>query len=185
MLELIVSEKEFFDEKKQEFIKVPEQKLVLEHSLLSIAKWESKWEVPFLEKDTDVSGERFRDYIRCMTLNQIKDPFIYYMLSDGDILLIYNYINAKMTATWFNKTFPKNKTGKRSSEKVTSELIYYWMIAYQIPFSCEKWHINRLLTLIEICSIKEGGSKKMPAREVMKQNALLNEARRKKLNSRG
>lgn len=116
-----------------------------------------------------------------MVLNKNISPDIYKTLSTQNIKEINTYIDAPMTATWF----AKDKSGANSREQITSELIYYWMIALNIPFECQKWHLNRLLTLIKVCSIKNQPAKKMSRREIMSRNAALNAARRRQLNSNG
>lgn len=170
---------EQWDEKKQEFINAKEQTLCLEHSLVSLSKWESKWCKPFLSSEK--TDEEIMDYIKFMTLNKNVDPDVYYRLTAKNIDQIVEYINAPMTAT----TFSKNSNEKKSREIVTSELIYYWMIAFNIPFECQKWHINRLTTLIRVCEIKNSSPKKHSTREIMSRNAALNAARRKQLNTKG
>ncbi len=180
MLEITVPAKEIYDEFRGEFIYTNEKTLRLEHSLVSMSKWESKWNKPFLGKDEKTVEETI-DYIRCMTLTQNVDPNIYYALSQQNFLDIKKYIEAPMTAT----TFSKIQNGKKSNEIVTSEIIYYWMIALNIPMECQKWHLNRLLTLVEVCNIKNSPQKKMSRREIMSTNAALNAARRKKLHTKG
>ena len=123
--------------------------------------------------------EQTIDYIRCMTITQNIDDDVYYGLSTKNVEDINNYIQAPMTATTFRKET------KKSSEVVTSELIYYWMVALNIPMECQRWHLNRLLTLIRICNIKNTPPKKMSKRELMSRNAALNAARRKQLNTNG
>lgn len=145
MLRIVVPAAEFWDEAKEEFIYKAEQALQLEHSLVSLSKWESKWCKPFLSKDEKTTAETI-DYIRCMTLTQNVKPDVYERLSPENIQQVNQYIQAPMTATWFSDT----SGGKRNSEQITSELIYYWMIALNIPFECQKWHLNRLLTLIRV-----------------------------------
>lgn len=180
MLQIVVPATEQWNELKQEFITTKEQKLQLEHSLISLSKWESKWCKPFLSKE-DKTLEETIDYIRCMTLTPNVNPDIYYCLSNENLREINHYIDAPMTAT----TFHERPGGASNREIITSELIYYWMIAQNIPFECQKWHINRLLTLIRVCNIKNAPAKKMSKREIMSQNAALNEARKKKLNTKG
>lgn len=181
-----IPDMEFFDEKKEEFVTVPgkpaikEQTLKLEHSLVSLSKWESKWCRPFLDKK-EMTVEETLDYIRCMTVTQNVSPEVYQRIPDDVIKQISEYINAPMTATWF----PKETEKKSSNEVVTSELIYYWMVALQIPPQYEKWHLNRLITLIRICNAKNAPPKKMSKRSIMSQNAALNAARRKQFNSKG
>lgn len=178
MLEIIVPGHEFFDEDKNEFISTKQTRLTLEHSLISLSKWESKWEKPFLSSDKTV--EETIDYIKCMTLTQNVEPLIYNALNKDNIQAVIKYIEAPMTAT--KVTSPKKA---RNSEVVTAELIYYWMIALNIPFECQKWHLNKLLTLIEVCSIKNQPQKKMSRSEILKSNRELNAARRAKYKTKG
>ena len=180
MLRIVIPEGQLFDEKTEEFIYTKQQTLQLEHSLVSLSKWESKWCKPFLSKDTRTFEETI-DYVRCMTITQNVDPNIYNFLTNKNIEDVNNYIAAPMTATWFSK----NSRKSNSSEQITSELIYYWMISLNIPFECQKWHLNRLLTLIEVCNVKNQPPKKMGRKEIMSRNTALNAARRKQLNSRG
>ena len=180
MLKITVPALESFNNETQEFVYGKEAILQLEHSLVSISKWESKWHKAFLGKQ-EKTNEEVVDYIRCMTITQNVDPDIYYRLSAENIELINNYIDDPMTATVINEMPGRSK----SREIITSELIYYWMIAYNIPVEFQKWHLNRLLTLIRVCSIKNSPPKKMSAREVMANNTKLNAERRKMLNSRG
>ena len=171
---------EGWDEEKQEFIPPKEQILQLEHSLVSLSKWESKWCKPFLTKQEKTYEETI-DYIKCMTLTQNVKPEVYACLTRENIKQINEYIDAPMTATYISE----NKNGKGSREQVTAELIYYWMIALNIPFECQKWHLNRLITLIRVCNVKNQPPKKMSKRELMNRNAALNAARRKQFNTNG
>lgn len=180
MLEITIPETEQWDELKQEFVYTKAQTLQLEHSLISLSRWESKWCKPFLSKE-DKTFEETIDYIRCMTLNRYVSDEVYGCLTRSNIKQINEYISAPMTATWFSK----DPTGRSSREQITSELIYYWMIALNIPFECQKWHLNRLLTLIRVCNLKNQPSKKMSRREIMSRNAALNAARRKQLGTNG
>lgn len=180
MLHITIPAVEQWDENKQEFIVTKEQTLCLEHSLVSLSKWESKWGKPFLSKDAKTFEETV-DYVRCMTITQNVDPNVYNFMTNGNIEEVNKYIGAPMTATWF----AEDRGGKSSRETITSELIYYWMISLNIPFECQKWHLNRLLTLIRVCNVKNQPPKKMSQRDVMSRNAALNAARRKQLNSRG
>jgi hypothetical protein len=180
MLRIIIPAVEQWDEAKQEFIYTKEQTLSLEHSLVSISKWESKWCKPFLTKQ-EKTFEETLDYIKCMTLTQNVDPEVYNYLTNENIKEINEYIGAPMTATYFSD----EKTSKTSREQVTAELIYYWMIAFNIPFECQKWHLNRLLTLIKVCNIKNQPPKKRSKKDIMSRNAALNAARRKQLNTKG
>lgn len=180
MLQITIPATERFDEQTYEFITTKEKTLQLEHSLISLSKWESKWCKSFLD-NKNLTEEELIDYIRCMTLTQNVESEVYYCLSQENIEQINEYISAPMTATTFNNL------GEKSGQKevVTSELIYYWMIANNIPFECQKWHLNRLLTLIRVCNIKNTPPKKMSKRDVMNRNAAINAARRKKMNSKG
>lgn len=180
MLQITVPSVECWDEKKEEFISVKETTLQLEHSLISLSKWESKWHKAFLTKEQK-STEEVIDYIRCMTITPNVDQNVYSCLTADNIKTINEYIENPMTATYFSK----EQAGRPNRETVTSELIYYWMIALTIPVEFEKWHLNRLLTLIKICNIKNAPPKKMSKRDIASRNAALNAARRKQLNTRG
>lgn len=180
MLRITIPEQSLWDPANEEFLYTKEQTITLEHSLLSISKWESKWNVSFLSSSKKLTNEQLTDYIRCMTLTQNVDPLIYNCLTNENLKAINDYIAAPMTAT----TITRQKKGP-SREKITSELIYYWMVALQIPFECQKWHINRLLTLIEVCNIKNTPPKKMGKRDLMARNKSLNAARRKAHNTKG
>ena len=180
MLTITLPALELWDEAESEFVSVKEQTLELEHSLVSLSKWESKWCKPFLSK-VEKTDEEVLDYIRCMTLTKNVDPDIYSRLTDAHVKQIYDYINAPMTAT----TFSQDKSAAKSREVVTSEVVYYWMIALNIEFECQYWHLNRLLTLIKVCNIKNSPPKKRSKKDIMSQNAALNEARRKQLNTKG
>ncbi len=180
MLRITIPAVEQWDEAKQEFIYTKEQTLSLEHSLVSISKWESKWCKPFLTKQ-EKTFEETLDYIKCMTITQNVDPEVYNYLTNENIKAINEYIESPMTATYFSD----EQNSKTSREQVTAELIYYWMIALNIPFECQKWHLNRLLTLIKVCSIKNQPPKKRSRKEIMSRNAALNAARRKQLNTKG
>lgn len=179
MLKIVIPGRELFDEEKSEFIEIKSQKLALEHSLVSISKWESKWKKPFLGHE-EKTLEQSIDYIRCMTLTQNVDPQIYYCITNENVKEVSDYINDPMTATWFSN---QRKGGGR--EVVTSEIIYYWMIALNIPFECQKWHLNRLLTLIQVCNEKNAPVRKMSKRDILSRNRSLNAARRAKLHTKG
>ena len=182
MLTIVIPASEKFNEATNEFIYTKEQKLQLEHSLVSLSKWESRWHKPFLtSKKTAKTQDEIIDYIRCMTITQNVDPNVYYNLSQANADKIQKYIDDPMTATTFNEL----QKARPSTEVITSELIYYWMIAYNVPVEFEKWHLNRLLTLIKVCSIKNTPPKKMSRREIMNRNKALNASRRNALNSRG
>ena len=180
MLKITIPAREMFDEVKQEFINTKEQTLQLEHSLVSLSKWESKWHKPFID-NRNLSTEETIDYIRCMTLTQNVDPEVYQYLSKENIKQINEYISDPMTAT----TFSNERRKGSGKEVLTSEILYYDMIALGIPFECQKWHLNRLITLIKVCSIKQNPPQKMSKGDIMRRNAELNAARRKQFNTKG
>lgn len=183
MLQITVPAREFFDEEKQEFFELKEQHLVLEHSLISISKWEAKWKKSYFNSD-DKTQEEVLDYLRCMTVSpQSVNPLVYRVLTPENLKDITDYINDPMTATTINDSGMKKGRGR---QVVTSELVYYWMIAQNIPTEYEKWHINRLLTLIRVCSIKnDPNPKKMSRSAIAKQNRAINAARRAKYGTKG
>lgn len=185
MLEITIPAIEGWDYEKEEFVPVsPPFTLRLEHSLLSISKWESKWKKPFLDESIKKTAEESLDYVRCMTLTQSVPPDIYNRITNDIMDQISEYIAEKQTATWFSDA--QKKSSKLSGKKVTSELIYYWMSKLNLPFDkCEKWHISRLLTLIEVCNVEDTPPKKMSVKAIHQQNHSLNAARRKKYNSKG
>lgn len=180
MLQITIPAIEQWDERKQEFVISKEQTLSLEHSLVSLSKWESKHCKPFLGKEAKTT-EEIIDYIRCMTITQNVPSEVYNNITIENIAQINRYIESPMTATWFIKEGPN----KPNREQITSELIYYWMISMNIPFECQKWHLNRLLTLIRVCNVKNQPPKKRSKKEIMSRNAALNAARRKQLNTKG
>ena len=171
---------EGWDEERQEFVDPQVKTLQLEHSLVSISKWESEWHKAFLSKK-DKTEEEIFDYIKCMTLTQNVDPSVYDHLTIDNVNQIKAYIEDPMTATVINT----NSSDKSNKETVTSEPIYYWMIALNIPSEYQKWHINRLLKLIEVCNVKNSPPKKRSKSDIMRSNAALNAARRKQLGTRG
>lgn len=183
MLKITIPSSEAFDQSKNEFIYTKEQTIALEHSLVSISKWESKWHKPYLSKEPKTAEETI-DYIRCMTLTQNVDPSVYYCIPEEEQERILKYIEDPMTATWFSGDEEKNKGG-RGGRVVTSELVYYWMIACGIPFECQKWHINRLITLIRVCDEENKPQKKMPMNKLLARNSKLNKARRAALHTKG
>lgn len=169
---------DLYDEANGEFITTKETTLVLEHSLVAISKWESKHHKPWIGHDH--SSEEVIDYIKDMTITQNVDPNVYKVLPASVIKEIADYIADPMTAS----TVTDNRSNRPSREEITSELIYYWMIANNIPDRFEKWHLNRLIMLIRICGAKNN-PKKMSNSEIMAQNRALNKARRAKTHSRG
>ena len=180
MLKITIPAVELWDERKQEFAHTKEQTLQLEHSLVSLSKWESKWHKPFLTNQPKTMEETL-DYIKCMTLTQNVDPDVYNYLTNDNILQVNKYIEDPMTAT----TFYEDCNGKKNNEVITSELIYWWMISLNIPVDFQKWHLNRLLTLVRLCNNKNQPPKKMSKRETMSRYAALNAARRKQFNTKG
>lgn len=188
----VIPKREYFDNHTQEFITideihVPEIHLKLEHSLMSIAQWESKWHEPFIGRDK-LSGEALLDYIRCMTINPPKDPKVYEHLTQEDVLKIVEYMQDDYSA-WVIK--PKKKTGKKKQTQTVEE-IYYVMIQYGVPIDiCEKWHFGRLMALLDCCDSKGGSTpgggspKKRSEKEIMEMYRALNEKNRKKYNSKG
>lgn len=179
MLNVTIPEVEYWDEIQSRFITTKSQKLQLEHSLVSISKWESIHNKPFLSNDEKTNDETV-DYIRCMVITQNVNPDVYDNLPETIYKQITTYINAPMTATWFG-----NQPSQKSREVITSEIIYYWMITQNIPMECQKWHLNRLLTLIRVCNIKNQPAKKMGRKEMLSRRKALNESRRSQINTKG
>lgn len=185
MLKITVPSKEWFDEETWEFIESPKTTLILEHSLISLSKWESIWEKPFLNSKASLGRKELVDYVRCMTIQPKNiDPLVYRAIYEDESLLeaVSNYINKSMTATWFsdkeNKAYGPNKP-------VTSEEIYYYMCKLNIPVEFEKWHLNRLMTLIQVFNAKDAPPKKRNREEFLSSRRALNEKRKKALHSRG
>lgn len=182
MLTITIKGREEYNPATNKFITVKDTVLSLEHSLVSISKWESKFHKPFVTKDNKTNEELIY-YVKCMTITQNVDPNVYSLLTRENIEEINNYITDSMTATWFNER--KDQPQRRNTEQITSELVYYWMVAFNIPWEAQKWHFNRLLTLIRICNIKNQPQKKHSMKETMSRNAALNAARRKNLGTSG
>lgn len=182
MLKLVIPAREWLNERDNTFVNYDETHLLLEHSLLSLSKWEAKWKKPYLDpKVKNRRPEEFIDYVRCMTINKGVDDRVYYNLTNDLIKKITDYINDSMTAT----TISRKQSRPTKQEIVTSELIYCWMIQYGIPVEFEKWHLNRLMTLIDVCAIKNNPGKNMSKNEILKQNASLNAMRRAQRHSKG
>jgi hypothetical protein len=173
-LTVTIPEDVLFNEETNEFFYTKETKLKLEHSLVSISKWEANWEKPFLNGIQP--GEETIDYIRCMTLTQNVDPLVYLVIPRDIQQQISEYIDKPMTAT----TITEHGNRHNRRQIVTSELVYSWMIQLRIPIEFQKWHFNRLMTLIQVCQAKNEPSKKMSQREILQQNAAINAARRAK-----
>ena len=181
MKTIIIPAADYFDEENEKFITTKEHKLVIEHSLVSISKWESKWKKPFISNE-DKTVEELQDYVRCMTLTQNVDENVYKIIPASILNEVIEYMNDTMSATWFSDI---NKNNGRNGETITSELIYYWMTAANIPIECQKWHLNRLMTLIRIAGEKNQPPKKMSKNDILKQNKSLNAMRRARAKSRG
>lgn len=176
MIRIHIKEQDLFDEVNSEILHVEDTVLKMEHSLVSISKWEEEYHKPFLDKDHEKTRDETLFYIKCMTLNEDVPDHVYHALTNADIAKIEEYIVDNKTATWFNER--DNDTGN-NKEIVTSELIYYWMIANSIPPEYQLWHLSRLMTLIRICSIKNSPPRKMSEQEIIERNRALNRARRK------
>ena len=179
MLQITIPGFEMYDEETNRIEQIKGRDLQLEHSLVSISKWESKWKKPFLATQQK-TREETADYIRCMTLTQNVDPRLYQGLTIENVKTVNAYIDDSMTATTF-----KNKPKGSQGSVITNEIIYFWMISLEIPMECQKWHLNRLLTLIRVCGEKGQPGKKMSKRDVMSQYRSLNAARRSKYGTRG
>lgn len=181
MLQITIPTIEMWDEAKEEFVKPQEEQILsLEHSLISISKWESRWHKAFLTK-REKTNDEILDYVRCMTLTPNVNPDIYNRLTNDNYKQINDYINESMTAT----VFTEDGSGKRNNETITNEVIYNWMISLNIPFEAQNWHLNRLITQIRVCSIKNQPPKKMSKSSIGKHQAAVNAARRKKYNTKG
>ena len=178
MLKILVPGVEAYDEEKNEFVTYPPVELRMEHSLISVSKWEARWRKAFLT-DKDKTPEETLDYFRCMTINTVGSD-VYDHLTTQNISDILHYIDEPMTAVYTSK-----KRESTKGDTPLSEVLYYYMISLGIPFECEKWHLNKLLALIDVCSRKNSTGKKMSKGEIMRRNAELNAARRKKLGTKG
>lgn len=181
MLQIYVPAQEYYDERNEMFINIPAVTLKLEHTLVAISKWEAKWKKAFLGKQ-EKTNEEIVDYVKCMTLNEEPiDPMVYTALTASDFKKVKAYLEDKMSASYL----PERDHGE-NGDTITSELIYYWLVALQIPFECQYWHLNRLLTLVQICNMKNNPDKhKMSREELLARNRALNAERKAKYNSRG
>lgn len=185
MLTVHVPATEMFDDATQKFFTIEEVTLVLEHSLVSLSKWEEIWEKPFLGR-SDLTEIETLSYVKCMTLSpeNVSDR-VYSAIPNDELRRISDYINKSATATWFSEG-PPGRPKPKSKEVITSEVIYYWLIAHRIDFQVQYWHLNRLLTLVKVANIKSDPKKSlMPKHELLAQQRLLNEQRRQKLHSKG
>jgi hypothetical protein len=182
MLELEIKDLELYDDDTGHFQKIKGGKLILEHSLLAVSKWESKYHIPFLEHiGKEMTVEESLYYVQCMTINKNIDPSIYDALTAEDMQKILDYINDPYSATVINVR-NKNRVNR---EPVTSEMIYYWMVVSTIPFECEKWHLARLMKLIEIYGIKNSEPEKKSTSQILREQDALNKKRRAMLHSKG
>lgn len=180
MIYITIPECEYYDESVGEFHKFKGITLQMEHSLVSISKWESKWKKPFLKEEEKTYAETV-DYVRCMTITQNVPEAAYFLLTQDDFNKIYEYIGDSMTATTITDLRPNRSKAKT----ITSEVIYYQMIRFNIPFECQKWHLSRLLTLINVCCIEEGPKQKMSRSEQAAYNRKLNAERKKHYGTKG
>lgn len=180
MLRIIIEGDESFNQEDQTFETVGNIVLDFEHSLLSVSKWESNYQKPFLSTSQKTADEIF-SYLKAMLLTSDVDPDVFYRISQGNIDMIQQYINSSQSATTFGE-MPKRRG---PGEVITSELIYYWMVAFNIPFECESWHLNRLFSLIRICNIKNSKPKRMTRTEIAQRNREINEKRKAELNTSG
>lgn len=180
MLKVLVQLEESFDEAKNEFVTSEAFELELEHSLVSLSKWESIFEKAFLGPKEKTQAELLA-YVEIMTLTPNVPPEVFLKLSKENIEAINEYMNAKMTATWFRE----DPNAKKSRETITTEIVYYWMFSLQIPIECEHWHFNRLLTLIRVFNEKNAPPKQKSARELAQERRALNEKRLREMNTSG
>lgn len=171
---------ESFDEVS--FVRLPPQTITMEHSLISLAKWEGRHHKAFLKEGANLTTEEQLDYFYCMCITKDVNPLVFACAGDKEIRKLNDYISDPMTAVKFRST-PENGRGTR--DVVTADLIYYWMVSLNIPFECEKWHLNRLLALIRVCNMKNAPPKNMSKREILRNNHALNQARRARTGSKG
>jgi len=181
MLRITIPDQELFNDANQEFFKVKGRELSLEHSLVSLSKWESKFHKPFLTKEDKTRAETI-EYIKCMTITQNVEDNVFKAIDQKIIDQVTAYLENPMTATSFSKQEEKRTINR---EVITAEIIYYWMVALQIPMECQKWHLNRLLTLINVCNIKSQPKRKMTKGQILARNKALNDERRRRFDSAG
>jgi hypothetical protein len=182
VLTITVPGLEVFSETADEFIEYEDTTLTLEHSLISLSKWEQFYQKPFLT-DKGKSTDEIIDYVKFMCITRGVSDDVFRRLTDENVKDIQEYLDARMTATWFSD--PPGSIQSARGEVITAELIYYWMITFNIPFECEKWHLNRLIALIRVCNIKNSPPKKMGRAETVAWQREQNERRRKALGTRG
>ena len=178
-MDVVIPRSEYWDAEREEFIYTKGQVIKIEHSLLSISKWESKWKKPFLDPNHTLTEEEMLSYIQCMTITQNVDKIAYRFIPNSEMRKIVDYIQDNLTA---HKLIEKKGGAKKAIE---SERIYFWMSAYGIPFSCEKWHLSRLFALLDIAAEENKPKKNMTISDIYRENAKLNAARRKALGTKG
>jgi hypothetical protein len=181
MLTIRIAGQEFYDETTGEFSTVNDVFLELEHSLVSLSKWESKYQTPFLES-SDKTPDELLDYVTFMGVGATIPRDLVNELTNTNLMEINRYIESSQSATTFG-VLPKRQAYR--GEVITSELIYYWLVAYNIPFECEHWHLNRLFSLIRICNVKNTPAKNQPRNEIAQRNRELNEQRKAALGTSG
>jgi len=184
MLTIEVPETDVWDKANSQFVTLPGATLELEHSLVSLSKWEAKWQLPFLSTD-DKTTEQTLDYIEMMCLTEVESPTIFKRLSEENVAKINDYLKSKMTATWFAETPTLPGGAPKRQETITSELIYYWLVSLQIPFETQYWHLNRLITLVRVINEKNKPEKKMSKADLAARNRMLNEQRKAKFKTAG
>lgn len=180
MLSITIEPIELFDEVNNRIIRTEQYDVELEHSLVSLSKWESKWKIPFLGK-TPKTNEQTIDYVRCMNLTPGVPPEAFDHLTDAFLEQVTAYIQQDMTATTFRET----PGARPNREIITAEIIYYWMTQAQVDWRVEEWHLNRLMALLKVVNLKQSPGKKMSKAEIMAQQRALNEQRRQQLGTNG
>ncbi len=182
MLQITIPSAELWDEHNNIFVHTKAQTIRMEHSLVSVSKWETKWHKPFLS-DEKKTREEMLDYYRCMTITQNVDPDFYNFIPYDKVNEIDAYIEDSASATVFYD-HDGNKMPHRK-ERITSEKIYSWMVTLNIPFECQTWHLNRLMNLIRYCQAANQSPKKRSQKEIIQDYAKINAANRKRFNTAG
>lgn len=198
MFEITIPGEELWDARRAEFTSTKAVTLRLEYSLVSLSKWESKWHIPFFDDSMEKTPEQMQDFVRCMTVTQGVDPTVYARLTVENLNAIYRYMEDPMTATWFAGEWRpgeknQNGTAKRRARRrppgtgkvLTSEVLYSRMFQAGVPIECERWHLNRLMTLIRVCQEEQAPPRKMSRKDALRQRRELNAARMKKYGTRG
>lgn len=186
MIQIVVPKGEVFDNTNQLFRRVTKDTtLQLEHSLISLQKWEAKWHVPFLSSK-EKTLEQTIDYIRCMCLTPNVKEDVFYCIPTTEMVRIADYIDDPMTATTVRH---RGKPGGAKKKKiVTAEVIYYWMVALNIPTEYRKWHLNQLLMLIQVINAEnesQNPKNKRKKHEILADYRAINEANKKLYNTKG